>query len=695
MVAVSMLAYFPQRPALTYILRFCLLALSYGIIAWLSLQFIPSGSGGASLVWPLSALGLAGLLFWGLNLWPALLLSIFAVLLSRGLEPSLATGVAIGNMVEALLGAYILTRVGFHPLISRLRDVLGLILAAFLATFFSAIVIAGSAALYFGHALSASLFAGIWIGHTVSLLTFGPFIIRWGYRPIFKKTWQEILEGFAVFGGIFVLNFLMAWTPHGSIGGISLVYPLVVFLIWASLRTGPRGTSLALFLTAIVFISGILWGYGPITPHAAQALFGVQVFLGTLALIFLLFSSLTEERKEAVIALEGHVDKLEVALQKISEEDSAKSEFIAILAHELRNPLSPVLSGLEILKTREQGSLDVHHMMGAHLNTLARLLDDLLDITRISQKKFSLQREQTTLQEILERSFEMAEPYLVSRGHAFTKDVPQEPLHIDADPVRLAQVFVNLLNNAGKYTPQGGAIHLSAAREGTQVLVRVRDNGQGIPVSRLATIFEPFAGGVQRSSQGPGGLHLGLSLARRMAELHGGTIEVESTAGQGSEFTVRLPLPTTIQSPLMPQKRKEVRGRFSKETIAANAKAAGAVKVLVVDDNEAAATMLSTLLKHNGHTTCVAYTGTEALAVATQEQPQVALLDIGLPDMDGYEVAKQLRAKFGSSIALVALTGYGQSDDKEKATAAGFDDHLVKPVSIVDVERALASLKRA
>ncbi len=686
--------YFPNNPALTYFVRFVLLCLLYAGIAWMSLTFIPEGAYGAHLVWPVAAVGVAGLLFWGLNLWPALMLGIFAILVARGFTPALAAGISLGNVVEALLGAYILTRTGFHPIMSRLRDTLGLILAAFIASFVSALLIAGSAALFYSNVFRIELALGLWIGHTVSLLTFGPFFLRWGYRPLFTKSWREVLLGMVIFGSIFILDFLIFWTPHGSIGGISLVYILIMPLIWASLRTGPRGIALALFLTTLVGISGILWGYGPITPHAAQALFGIQMLLGTLAVIFLLFTSITEERKEAVLSLESHVGQLETALEKISNEDQAKSEFIAILAHELRNPLSPVLSGLEILKTRETGPQDVHQMMGTHLHSLARLLDDLLDITRISQKKFVLERETTTLQTILERSFEMASPYLTARKHAFVRDIPQEDIWIDADPMRLAQVFVNLLNNAAKYTQPGGAIHISAKRENGTVVVRVRDNGQGIAPSRLKTIFEPFAGGAERTF-GPGGLHIGLSLARRMTELHQGTIEVQSEgAGKGSEFIVRLPLPASMATPLMPQpKKEETRGRFSKETMQNHARDAGPISVLVVDDNEAAAQMLSTLLAHNGHQVSVAHTGFTAVEQAGKSRPDVALLDIGLPDIDGYEVGRRLRAQFGPGISLIALTGYGQDEDRYKAKEAGFDDHLVKPVSIVDVERALAKLK--
>ena len=688
--------YFPNNPALTYSARFVLLALVYAGVAWLSLTFLPAGTSGASLVWPVSAIGLAGLLFWGLNLWPALTLGLFVVLASQGFAPPVAAGVAVGNTIEALIGAYILMRVGFHPIMSRLRDTLGLILAAIVSSFVSALIIATAAAVVYGPFFNIELLTGLWIGHTVSLLSFGPFVLRWGYRPLFRKTWQEVLEGIAVFGLIFVLVFFLFWTPHGSLGRISLIYILILPLIWASLRTGPRGVGLALFMLATVGISGILWGYGPVDASQPGALFGVQTLIGTLSLIFLLFTSITEERKEAVIALEGHVGQLENALEKISSEDRAKSEFIAILAHELRNPLSPVLSGLEILKTRETVAdevRDVHRMMGAHLNTLARLLDDLLDITRISQNKFTLKKEATTLQNILGRSFEMAEPYLTSRKHSFTKDIPPQDIWIDADPVRLSQVFVNLLNNAAKYTPEGGAIHLMARLEGKEAVVRVRDNGQGIPSSRLRTIFEPFAGGGATGVQA--GLHIGLSLARRMAELHEGTIEAHSGGvDEGSEFVVRLPLPAVAPKPAQ-EPKPESRTRFSKDTVQEHAGTAGPMSVMVVDDNEAAAQMLATLLTHNGHSVTIAHTGLAALEEAQKSRPQVALLDIGLPDIDGYEVGRRLRAQMGGDISLVALTGYGQDEDRQKAKDAGFEDHLVKPVSIVDVERTLASLKKA
>lgn len=682
----------PRNPSLAYVGRFLLLGVAYGAVAYLSLASIPPGPGGASLVWPVAAVGLAGLLFWGLNLWPALALSLFVTLMLRGYEPALAAGVTVGNTAESVAAAFALARLEFHPLMSRLRDSLALILVAFVTSFVSATVIAVSTALFWSGAFSNELWLGLWIGHAVSILSFGPFLVRWGHRPLFRKTWREILVGTLIFGSIALLSFFAFWTPHASVGGIPLLYLLVFPLIAASLRTGPRGISLALFLITTIGVSGVIWGYGPITKDTSSELFGVQMFIGALSLIFLLFTSTTEERKEAVVALEGHMHELEDEFEKVSSEDKAKSEFIAILAHELRNPLSPALSGLEILKLRERGSLEVHQMMGAHLNMLARLLDDLLDITRISQKKFTLKRETVKLQDVLDRSLEMALPHVAERRHAFTKDVAQEDLWVDADPVRLEQVFVNLLNNAAKYTQEGGQIRVSAGSEDGEVIVRVRDSGPGIAPERMGEIFEPFASGAQQNGS-PGGLHIGLSLVKRMVELHEGRVEVVSEMGKGSEFIVRLPgskTPPTVAA----DKKDNARERFSKEAVRDLAREAESTCVLVVDDNEAAASLLSTLLTHNKHRTVVAHTGEGALAEAERSRPNVVLLDIGLPDINGYEVAKRLRARFGGNLSIIAVTGYGQEEDREKAKQAGFDDHLVKPVSIVDVERVLVRLKK-
>lgn len=677
----------------SYIVRFALFGALYTVALWLSLYLVPAGGTGASVVWPLSAVGLGILFYWGIDLWPALVMSIFLVLLYRGIAPPLAATTAIGNALESLIMVYLLTRVvEFRPMLSRLRDSLGLIVVSFISAGISASVISLGVWLGNGHTmLNTPLWVGLWIGHSVSLISFGPFVLRWLYRPLFSKTPSELVEGVLLFGSISLINFLLFWTPYSSLGGISLVYISIIPLIWAALRTGPRGVSLSLFLTAGIGATGILFGWGPASHAAnlAQTLFAVQMIIGTLSLIFLLFVSITEERKDAVLGLQDHVYRLEEALQKISSEDQAKSDFIAILAHELRNPLSPLLSGLELLKARGEGPDDILRMMGAHLNTTARLLDDLLDMSRISQKKFRLQKEPVEVRALIAQTLGMVEPYLATRRHTLKTALPEGEVWLHGDPVRISQIFVNLLNNAAKYTDEGGTIELIVRVEGKDLVTIVRDSGIGIAPERSRHLFEAF-GGHEGNRHSRGGLRIGLSLAKRMAEMHHGIIVARSAGlGAGSEFEVRLPLPQEAPLPLPAGMPK--RSRFFKKTPAPGAPHR-TLRVLIVDDNTAAADTLAELLKLNGRETSVAYSATEALTRAKTFSPHVALLDIGLPIMDGYQLAQKMHNLLGDSVKLVALTGYGQSEDKQKAILAGFDDHLVKPASASDVERVIGEM---
>ncbi|MEK7068656.1 MAG: ATP-binding protein [Patescibacteria group bacterium] len=683
--------------AQTYVLRLVIVAAAYAAAAYWGLTLVPEGGTGASLVWPAAAVALAAIYFWGYEMWPALTLSFFALLLSRAIVPPLAIGIAIGNTLEAALGVYLLRFIGFSPMFTYLRDSIGLVFIAIISTSVSAAFITLSIYLFSGSAnpFNTPLLAGLWIGHAVSLVSFGPFILRWLGRLSFTRTPREVLEGTVIFGSLATITYLIYWTPYGSIGGISLIYIAVMFYIWSSLRTGPRGVSLALAMNALIAATGVLFGDSPIShnPNLAQSLFGLQILTGTFSVIFLLFTSTTEERKEAVQTLEQHVGQLESALERIRSEDQAKSDFIAILAHELRNPLSPILSGLEILKNREGSPPDILRMMGAHVHTIARLLDDLLDIARITQKKFRLERSPIELHAVIGHALEMVSPQIEGRQHTLRVTLPQEEIWLNADPVRLTQVFANVLGNAAKYTNPGGTIELTAERRrvkgAEQAVVRIKDNGTGIAPERLSRVFDAF-GGVESAARRPGGLRIGLSLAKRMTELHHGTIEVKSAGeGRGSEFIVTLPL-TPVQMSLTPPAISTQRMRFSKAEIKNHAEK-GTMHILVCDDNHGAAQTLGKLLENNGHDVVLAYDGTEALARIKERTPAVALLDIGLPDMDGYDLARTLKREHPNLI-LVALTGYGQNEDKQKARAAGFSEHLVKPVSIVDVERILSEL---
>lgn len=678
-----------------YLAKLLLFGVGYGAVAYLSLYLIPIGSP-SSIVWPPSAIGLAVLFLFGFDLWPGILVPLFVIfMIGRGLPPPAAALYAAANVVEALAGAWALRRFDFRPMFDRLQDAL-----VFSATTIGAPLISASLVSlvldYIYPQLAHTAFIGLWLGHMASLLTFGSFALRWGHKPYFSRTrieWLEIVPMFLLFIALTVLTY---WTPYSTVGSVPILYLSIIPLIWIALRiAGPRGMTLALMLMALIAATGAMWGAGGIahTIDLRQTLLSIQLVVGVLSLIFLLFTSIVEERKEAVIALRTNIDRLESAVERISLEDQAKSDFIAILAHELRNPLSPMLSGLELIKAGVQKPEEVVGMMGAHLHTMARLLDDLLDMSRISQKKFKIERSPVKLSTVISQSLEMVTPYMRERNHTLKVAQSDEDLWLSADPVRLAQVVVNLLTNAAKYTDPGGTIMLETRRAGADAVIEVIDNGIGIDPARLKKVFEPF-GATDTGARRAAGLHIGLSLAKRMTELHQGTLEAQSRgAGRGSTFIVRLPL--LPQAPLIDTGEIVPRGRarFSRSAFG-RSKALGQLSVLVVDDNEAAADSLAQLLRHNGHGVRVVYDAPQALAACEDYTPRVALLDIGLPTMDGYELARRLRDKFGEDIMLVALTGYGQADDKEKARAAGFDEHLTKPVSIVDVERVLLELSK-
>ncbi|WP_119156677.1 hybrid sensor histidine kinase/response regulator [Caldimonas tepidiphila] len=359
------------------------------------------------------------------------------------------------------------------------------------------------------------------------------------------------------------------------------------------------------------------------------------------------------------------------------EADRHKDEFLAMLAHELRNPLGPIRSAVDLLARRgERDALDSRaiSIIGRQADHLARLVDDLLDISRISHGKINLRVEPVELRAVLQAALETTREFTESRGHQVTLALPGEPIWVRGDAVRLSQVFSNLFNNAAKYTPEGGEIGLYVEPAEHGVRVRVVDNGCGIRAELLPRIFGLFTQGERTLDRSQGGLGIGLSLVRRLVELHGGTVQAASAGpGQGAEFSVVLPVTEAPQ----PQ-----------GAATAEAAASAARRVLVVDDNTDAAEAIGLLLRLHDHEVRVCGDGAEALAAAPVFAPDVVLLDVGLPGMNGYEVARALRrTPQGRGAILVALTGYGSESDRVQAQEAGFDHHLVKPA---DVEQLLA-----
>jgi PAS domain S-box-containing protein len=365
-------------------------------------------------------------------------------------------------------------------------------------------------------------------------------------------------------------------------------------------------------------------------------------------------------------------DELSQQARALQEADRRKDEFLALLGHELRNPLAAIHNCLRILLTPgvNPGDVDlIKQIMQKQVHHLTRMVDDLLDVNRITQGKIRLHKKQVELAAALRHAAEAAGPLIEAQRHDLTLAIPEAPLYLQADPTRLEQILVNLLNNAAKYTSPGGSIRLSAERLGNEAVIRVKDSGVGIPADVLPKIFNLFVQVDRSLDRTQGGLGIGLTLVKTLVELHGGTIAAHSEGpDRGSEFVIRLPLSTgEVPEPEQPFGGRDSRARRH--------------RVLVVDDSRDTARTLKILLELAGHEVRVVHDGLATLPACRNFDPDVVLLDIGLPGMDGYEIARQLRSEQKSSRPLVvAISGYGQAEDKKRAREAGFDFHMTKPV---------------
>ncbi len=381
--------------------------------------------------------------------------------------------------------------------------------------------------------------------------------------------------------------------------------------------------------------------------------------------------------------------RLEEELRQRAEElaaaDRRKDEFLAMLAHELRNPLAPISNALEAIRLARSNAAATEEALNIarrQIGHMARLLDDLLDVSRFTRGKVRLRKVPVDLTTILRQAVETSRSLIEKNGHELLTSFPAEPVWLDGDPTRLAQIVANLLNNAAKYTDRGGRIALVADREGDEAVVRVRDNGIGLSAEMLPRVFDLFAQADRSLDRSQGGLGIGLTLVRSLVQLHDGNVSVESRGpGQGSEFIVRLPASSRAQSTPV----------ANKDAISAVESAYPLLRLLVVDDSQDSARSLARVLKLWGYEVRVAHDGLEAIEAASTEAFDVILLDIGLPGINGYEVAERLRDHFGSARpVLVALTGYGQAEDLARSQSVGFDDHLVKPVNLERLREMLS-----
>ena len=378
--------------------------------------------------------------------------------------------------------------------------------------------------------------------------------------------------------------------------------------------------------------------------------------------------------------------RLQLALEESSR---AKDAFLAMLGHELRNPLAPILTALQLMRLRGMTEAEAERaMIERQVKHVVSLVDDLLDVSRITQGKVQLHKRRLHLADAVDKAIEMASPLLEQRQHVVTIDVPRDaPLEIDGDLDRFAQVIANLLNNAAKYTEVGGRISIIGAVADGRVTLRVRDNGIGISGEMLPRVFDEFAQEGQAIDRAQGGLGLGLAIVRSLVELHGGQVIARSEGtGAGAEFEIRMPaaasiaaVPTDTAPPLLSSNQPKQGWR-----------------ILVVDDNQDAARLMAAMLSHRGHATSVALDGPSALRMAQDFKPDIALLDIGLPGMDGYELAGRLREIPGlADLRLIAVTGYGQESDRQRTAAAGFATHLVKPIDLLELLKHFDALQHA
>jgi signal transduction histidine kinase/CheY-like chemotaxis protein len=663
-----------------------------------------------SPVWPATGLALASALLLGYRVWPAIALGAFLANVTSDEPLGTAAGIAAGNTLEAVAGAWLLRRYGgFRVALDRPRDVAALaLMGAVGSTALGATI--GVTSLCAGGLEPWSRFDTLWwvwwLGDGMGALVVAPVLLVWLGRAAPPRVRGRAPEATVLLLGLLAV----AWVVfRGRMGALfpdpALEYAVFPFVMWAALRFGQRGASLVTILTSVVAIGGTLAASGPFVQDTRhESLMLLQVYLAVLAVTGLFLSAAIAERDAAELARGAaaeraeHQLRAEMAAQRETESalrrseerlrsvadqlelaDRRKDEFLAMLGHELRNPLGAVANALELLRRGGASSERVQPILERQVAQLRRLVDDLLDLVRITRGDIPLRRERVDLVEVVSEAVRGTAPRVERSRHRLAVESPPEPVVIEGDPFRLEQVVANLLSNAIKYTPAGGRITVRLGRDGSDAVLAVNDSGIGIGPDLLPHVFEPFTQAERSLDRAQGGLGIGLTLVRKIVGMHGGSVEARSEGlGLGSELVVRLPAAAPALADL--------------PAVQGSERPAAPLHVLLVDDHRDAAASLAELLRMEGHTVDVAPDGPAALVAASVRRPAVVLLDLGLPGMDGFEVARRLRADVGlAEVTIVAITGYGREEDRRRSAESGFDHHLVKPVDLDVLQRLLAA----
>ncbi len=588
-----------------------------------------------------TGIALAAVYLGGYRMWVPIAAAWFLGSVTSFSHPTLVVDAAatVGYTLEAVIGGYALARLKFVGDLARTRDAFILIAASLLLPVIAPSITASVQ--WLTHALPSSVWvtwSRAWAGGALNILVLLPLITTW-YRDRTTKTFRKLLEITLALLALAFVTYLVFWSPLVQANGFIVLYALFAILFWIGLRMHPRIITTAVFLVMLLSFAGSLIARPTTTTKLDQQLLSDELFIVLIVPIFLILAALVEERRVKERELEEAIDKL-------SQEDQAKNEFLATLAHELRNPLAPIVSSLELMRLEARqlarpNLMQLIDVTDRYNAMIVHLLDDLLDISRISHRKFKLQKESLELRPVVEHAVRTVDAMYKANNHTLSVSMPEETLWIEADPLRLRQILINLLNNAAKYTNPGGNIVLSVVFDPDRGLrISVRDNGVGIEPHMLKKIFEPFV----QSDESRSGLGIGLSLTNHLVNLHDGVVWAESEGlGRGSDFIVVLPGADRVRLPLRVATPKRRRREFPFIGKRSQRKRS----ILIVDDNKAAAESLGKLLEHGSHTVAFAYDGSSAIAKMKNAEADAVLLDIELPDMDGYEVARSLRQEHG------------------------------------------------
>lgn len=659
------------------------LAILFLFASFLAFALVPGFLGSDRLaLFPAASVALTTLYFFGVGLWPFVFLASLTACLFMGAPLAACIFLPLGQTIQASLGAYLLKNAKIDPLFRRVRDAFWVLGVLFLVSFIlpSFVFIARLAdPSYLGVSWMQSF-----VGLLFSLVVIVPFLLRWCAKPHFSRSWPEVVKLAIVFAILIGIDHLLFVRDVTAIGGIAMTYLLLIPLFWIALRKRPRFVTLAILITALYAIAGIFLGGDVPRSVRMEELFQIQVFIAVIASMFLIIAALEENRRLSTNLAKSQVAMLQNAVMRISSESKAKNDFIAILAHELRNPLAPIMSGIDLMKAKgghDAEDAEMLAVMEGRMQVIRSLLDDLLDISRITEGKIEIRKIPVTLESIVQKAVLSTEHHFKERHQRFIVDMPEDTLTVIGDAVRLEQILTNLLTNASKYSDSGTTVSLSVTEKNGRAEIRIEDEGQGIDPANLEHIFIPF----HQADEGPRskkGLGIGLALVKSFAEMHGGEVIATSKGiGHGSQFTVMLPLTQSDASAhARPAKPKPAEHR-----------ADTGLSVLVVDDNDAAAWGIGRLLELSGCSVEYAYDGRHAIDIALKNAPDIILLDLGLPDQTGYDVAKTMRAR-GYRGRLIALTGFSTQEARDKVREAGFEGYLVKPAGLAELMKAIPEL---